>query len=172
MAFFSVYLLWYRKSNSSVSTGFRYLLWHVAGGLILLSFVLRSELPALAAPLPILFLTVMPGLVWMLLKAWLLFAVFVWVRASLHRIRTDQILEFGWRWLLPLSIVNLGIATWLRLSVWNGSEWPLAIPGLITAIALVLFIILAIDEDQTQLQGRERPYSIQTEAPASTRSDK
>ncbi|PXY70817.1 MAG: hypothetical protein CXX83_00955 [Methanobacteriota archaeon] len=144
----------------------------IAVGLIGLSILLRSELPALAAPLPILFLTVIPGLVWMLLKAWLLFAVFVWIRASLHRIRTDQILEFGWRWLLPLSIVNLGIATWLRLSVWNGSEWPLAIPGLITAIALVLFIILAIDEDQTQLQGRERPYSIQADAPASTRSDK
>ncbi len=35
MAFSSVFLVWYRKSSSSVHIGFRYLLWHVAGGLIL-----------------------------------------------------------------------------------------------------------------------------------------
>jgi multicomponent Na+:H+ antiporter subunit D len=37
MAFSSVFLVWYRKSKSSVHAGFRYLLWHVAGGLILLA---------------------------------------------------------------------------------------------------------------------------------------
>ena len=40
MAFSSVFLVWYRKSNSSVSTGFWYLLWHVAGGLILFSGII------------------------------------------------------------------------------------------------------------------------------------
>ena len=37
MAFSSVFLVWYRKSKSSVHAGFRYLLWHVSGGLILLA---------------------------------------------------------------------------------------------------------------------------------------
>jgi len=101
-----------------------------------------------------------------------MFAVFVWIRASLHRIRSDQILEFGWRWLLPLSLVNLAIAFWLRLSIWPGDEWPLLIPGLITAIALTLFIILGIDEDKSAMEGRTRPYSVYTESkgPASPRS--
>ena len=40
MAFSSVFLVWYRKSNSSVHAGFRYLLWHVAGGLILLAGII------------------------------------------------------------------------------------------------------------------------------------
>ena len=40
MAFSSVFLVWYRKSNSSVNTGFRYLLWHVAGGLILFAGII------------------------------------------------------------------------------------------------------------------------------------
>ena len=48
-----------------------------------------------------LLLSLIPGIAWVLIKAWLLFAVFVWIRASLHRVRTDQILEFGWQWLLP-----------------------------------------------------------------------
>ena len=40
MAFSSVFLVWYRKSKSSVHAGFRYLLWHVAGGLILLAGII------------------------------------------------------------------------------------------------------------------------------------
>ncbi|HIO89325.1 MAG TPA: Na+/H+ antiporter subunit D, partial [Candidatus Marinimicrobia bacterium] len=40
MAFSSVFLVWYRKSNSSIKTGFRYLLWHVAGGLILFAGII------------------------------------------------------------------------------------------------------------------------------------
>ncbi len=40
MAFSSVFLVWFRKSKSSVHAGFRYLLWHVAGGLILLAGII------------------------------------------------------------------------------------------------------------------------------------
>jgi multicomponent Na+:H+ antiporter subunit D len=40
MAFSSVFLVWFRKSPSSVDSGFRYLLWHVAGGLILLAGII------------------------------------------------------------------------------------------------------------------------------------
>ena len=40
MAFSSVFLIWYRKSDLSVKVGFRYLLWHVAGGLILLAGIM------------------------------------------------------------------------------------------------------------------------------------
>ena len=135
----------------------------ISAGLLGLAIGMRSEYPVLLAPIPTLFISVFPPTGWLLIKAWVLFAVFVWIRASLHRIRTDQILEFGWRWLLPLSLVNLAIAFWLRLSVWEGDEWPLLIPSLITAVALVLFIILGIDEDKSQLEGRSRPYSVYTD---------
>ena len=40
MAFSSVFLVWFRKSPASVNSGFRYLLWHVAGGLILLAGII------------------------------------------------------------------------------------------------------------------------------------
>jgi multicomponent Na+:H+ antiporter subunit D len=40
MAFSSVFLIWYRKIPSSVASGYRYLLWHVAGGLILLAGII------------------------------------------------------------------------------------------------------------------------------------
>ena len=40
MAFSSVFLVWYRNIPSSVDSGFRYLLWHVVGGLILFSGIM------------------------------------------------------------------------------------------------------------------------------------
>ncbi len=148
------------------------ILGSVGIGLIGLAIGMRSEYPALLEPIPLVFMSILPPVAWLLFKSWVLFALFVWIRASFHRIRTDQILEFGWRWLLPLSLVNLGIAFWLRLSAWEGGEWPLFVPGLITAIALVVFVILGIDEDTSELEGRTRPYSVYTGevGPASPRS--
>ena len=108
-----------------------------------------------------------PGLVWLLIKAWLMFAVFVWIRASLHRVRTDQILEFGWRWLLPLSLVNLVVAIILRLEFWTGQPWELWVPAALSLAALALFVILAIDEDEEALQAQRRPYSTQAVVKAS-----
>ena len=93
-----------------------------------------------------------------------MFVFFVWFRAALHRVRTDQILEFGWRWLLPLSLVNLAIATALRLWVYDGinEEWPILVPILISSISLVLFILLSIPEDPDGLEAQSRPFSVQT----------
>jgi hypothetical protein len=110
------------------------------------------------------FISMVPHVVWVFLKAWFIFIFFVWLRASLHRVRTDQILEFGWRWLLPLSLVNLAMATALRLWVYDGinGEWPILVPILITSFGLVLFILLAIDEDPAAIEANTRPYSVQT----------
>jgi len=96
-----------------------------------------------------------PGLIWVLLKAWVFFAVFVWIRAAFPRIRTDQILEFGWRYLLPLSVVNLGLAFVLRIYFFDGVGWGpmggLLVPAVITLVSLTLFVILSIDEDPEEL---------------------
>lgn len=119
-----------------------------------------SSLPLIGIVFETVFI-VIPGLVVVLLKAWILFAFFVWIRASLHRIRTDQILEFGWLYLLPLSIVNLVIATFLRLEVWTDSGWPIWTAPLLTLIALFFFVIYAIDEDEEALAKSRRPYSTQ-----------
>tara|TARA_B100000686_G_scaffold198068_1_gene204895 strand:+ start:1337 stop:2863 length:1527 start_codon:yes stop_codon:yes gene_type:complete len=103
-------------------------------------------------------LSLVPGIGWMLLKAWALFAVFVWIRASLHRVRTDQILEFGWQWLLPLSIVNLAIAIFLRVWVWDGG-WGVVAPVVMILSGVIGFVILAVDEDKEALETMRRPYS-------------
>jgi NADH-quinone oxidoreductase subunit H len=53
------------------------------------------------------FLPVWLGWVWFLLKVALLLFFYVWMRWTLPRYRYDQLMAFGWKFLLPLSVVNL-----------------------------------------------------------------
>ena len=102
-----------------------------------------------------------PGIAILLIKAYLMFALFVWVRASLHRIRTDQILEFGWRYLLPLSMLNLALAMVMRVAFWDGA-WPFWLAPVVTLASFAIFVVLAIDEDKEALENSNRIYHTQT----------
>ena len=49
----------------------------------------------------------LPPVFWFLLKTMVLICVFILLRASLPRLRYDQLMEFGWKVLLPLALLNL-----------------------------------------------------------------
>ena len=49
----------------------------------------------------------LPPVFWFLFKTMVLICVFILLRASLPRPRYDQLMEFGWKVLLPLSLLNL-----------------------------------------------------------------
>jgi NADH-quinone oxidoreductase subunit H len=46
------------------------------------------------------------GPLWFLLKVFALIFLFIWLRATLPRLRYDQLMAFGWKILLPLATVN------------------------------------------------------------------
>lgn len=53
-------------------------------------------------------------LAWFVLKVFSFLCLYVWVRGTLPRFRYDQLMNFGWRWLLPLAILNIvGTSLWL-----------------------------------------------------------
>jgi NADH-quinone oxidoreductase subunit H len=56
--------------------------------------------------------------IWFLVKVFLLLFFYVWMRWTLPRYRYDQLMEFGWKWLLPASVINL-LAT-AALVLWIG----------------------------------------------------
>lgn len=51
------------------------------------------------------------GAVWFFLKTYLVIFVVMWLRWTYPRLRSDQLMNFNWRVLLPLAIVNLLIST-------------------------------------------------------------
>jgi NADH-quinone oxidoreductase subunit H len=56
------------------------------------------------------------GLVWFLVKLAAFMFFFIWVRWTFPRLRYDQLMAFGWKVLLPASIVNVLIAgVWIYL---------------------------------------------------------
>ncbi|WP_348261415.1 NADH-quinone oxidoreductase subunit NuoH [Telmatobacter sp. DSM 110680] len=62
------------------------------------SFILRAFIP----------------IFWFVLKVFSFLFLYVWVRGTLPRFRYDQLMNYGWRWLMPLAILNIvGTSLWL-----------------------------------------------------------
>jgi NADH-quinone oxidoreductase subunit H len=56
------------------------------------------------------------GPLWFFIKLFLLVSFFIWVRASVPRLRYDQLMKFGWKVLLPVATVNAVVTA--LLVVW------------------------------------------------------
>jgi NADH-quinone oxidoreductase subunit H len=50
---------------------------------------------------------VLPGFVWFSIKMWAVYLFTQWARASVPRVRIDQLIEVGWKGMLVLSFANL-----------------------------------------------------------------
>ena len=79
-----------------------YVAMQVLGGLIAVFFLGGWQGPLL------------PGPVWLALKIFLACLVMVWMRGTLPRLRYDQLMNLGWKVLVPVSLVNV-IVTGARL---------------------------------------------------------
>jgi NADH-quinone oxidoreductase subunit H len=51
------------------------------------------------------------GVLWFFLKVFFFIFLYIWVRGTLPRFRYDQLMDFGWKFLLPLSIANIVITS-------------------------------------------------------------
>jgi NADH-quinone oxidoreductase subunit H len=56
---------------------------------------------------PFSFLIWVPSYLWFFAKLMALVFTFIWVRATLPRLRMDQLMNFAWKFMLPLSLVNI-----------------------------------------------------------------
>ena len=82
---------------------------------------------------------IFPAFIWLIIKIMAVFSVIMWVRATFPRLRIDQVMAFGWKFLLPLSMVNLLVTAVFVLTGLNDYVW-LAVP-LNFALATILIIL-------------------------------
>lgn len=56
---------------------------------------------------PVFFLSFIPGAVWFALKFMFIVFLLMWIRYTFPRMRADQLMEFGWKVLLPVALANI-----------------------------------------------------------------
>jgi NADH-quinone oxidoreductase subunit H len=62
---------------------------------------------------PFSFLTWIPSYIWFFAKLLTIIFAFIWVRGTLPRLRMDQLMNFAWKFMLPLSLINIvGAGIW------------------------------------------------------------
>jgi len=74
-------------------------------------------------------------LIFLVKVAFFLF-LFIWIRATLPRIRYDRLMRFGWQLLLPLAVLNVVITATVVALGWPW--WVNGLAGLIVIVALLL----------------------------------
>ncbi|MBZ9712562.1 NADH-quinone oxidoreductase subunit NuoH [Deinococcus multiflagellatus] len=83
-------------------------------------------------------------LIWLILKIAFFLFLFIWVRATLPRLRYDQLMRFGWKLVLPLALANtIMTAAVLAFSgpfgLWKpGNPWVMGLLSLAALLALLL----------------------------------
>lgn len=81
---------------------------------------------------------ILPPWLWFLVKVGMVFFAMVWIRATLPRIRIDQLMALAWKFLFPLALLNL-LITAVEILVWPAvSPWVLVVVN----IAIMFFLVI------------------------------
>jgi NADH-quinone oxidoreductase subunit H len=124
-------------------SGFKYALFFMAeyfGMCALSGMGVTLFLGGWQAPFP--FLEVIPSYFWFGAKLIGLLLMFIWIRATFPRLRIDQLTRLAWKFLVPLALINLGVAAfWSRTYDWSGplqlARWAICVLFIVGPFVLI-----------------------------------
>lgn len=90
---------------------------------------------------PFSFLTWIPSWIWFFSKIMLSICVFIWVRGTLPRLRQDQLMNFAWKFVLPMTLLNLFVAALWRFLGDGWQRWVYC-----SAILAVAYVVMGLVE--------------------------
>ena len=86
---------------------------------------------------PFAFLEIIPSYVWFFAKLGTLIFVFIWLRGTLPRTRVDQVMNFAWKFMLPMAFTCI-----IAAAVWHYAGH--GIRGWLASLAVVAVVYLAL----------------------------
>ena len=92
-------------------------------------------------------------IVWFLAKTIAFLFVFVWLRAALPRLRYDQLMDLGWKRLIPLALGWLMIVAGFVIDGW----WGVGMVAAVLAAAVLMTRAFAVGAERARDPGRRAP---------------
>lgn len=77
-------------------------------------------------------------LIWLIVKIAFFLFLFIWVRATLPRLRYDQLMRFGWKLVLPLALANTMLTAAFLAFRGSGGLWFLGVLSFAGVLALLV----------------------------------
>jgi len=83
------------------------------------------------------------GTLWLLAKLFVFLFIYVWLRATLPRFRYDQLMDLGWKLLIPVAFGWLLLITALKVA--QDEDWNRVVVVVIAlAVAVVAWVIFTV----------------------------
>ena len=102
---------------------------------------------------PFSFLTWIPSYFWFFAKLLVIIAGFIWVRGTLPRLRMDQLMNFAWKFMLPMTLLNIFAAGVWRFMPAGPVRWLVC-----AALIFAPFILLALKLEKGKKRIAQRTY--------------
>jgi NADH-quinone oxidoreductase subunit H len=106
------------------------------------------------------------GVLWFTLKVYAFILLMMWIRATLPRLRIDQLMSFCWKGLIPMALLNILVVAVLALA-YPDSKVPIAIASWLLLIAFVAGIPFVQRRRLAVLRSRARASATRTARAAS-----
>jgi NADH-quinone oxidoreductase subunit H len=90
---------------------------------------------------PLAALTWIPSWIWFFSKLMLSIFVFIWLRGTLPRLRQDQLMNFAWKFILPVCLLNLFVAAAWRFMGEGWLRWVVC-----STILIAAYVALGMSE--------------------------
>ncbi len=99
------------------------------------------------------FLTWIPSYVWFFAKLLALIAGFIWIRGTLPRLRMDQLMSFAWKFMLPMTLLNIFVAGVWHFMAAGSARWLLC-----AALLVAPCVLLALGLEKGKKKIAMRTY--------------